>query len=302
MKKRLVYDGYVFTHVGGTSFRIERKRDQPVKRHRSEAELATTLEFKDKKPKQPGFLVAPTSVSDHRGGLGLYACRFFDAGSVLFEYPGITCDWKTYDWLNGYLAKGECDVDVLEKSAKIILVNKPPRAAPNWHKIYDSFCSYIFSGGDNVYVYWNVYDWTTGNIVCNKKEIFGLFVNEPNAYNTFLNQQSQEIQRSEANVRAITKNGRVHFVAKKKINAGDEILICYGPFYNRDYDINYSMDNCENWRMIGEFVEFDDTESGDSCTIKKDSNLDKLSKKMLEGYLQNMRSFKPKGELFVKDN
>lgn len=328
-RQRFVLGPYVLFHVRDAVFRIYHEdeldeelvpsdRDQEIvtddrdrkiasndrKRRpkpRSEAELRTELEFRTPIEK-PSFLVAPTSIaSNNDAGFGLYACRGFDAGMVVLDYPGERCNYEQYESLNQYLALCECDVLLLQQRYKITIVNRPPhgKRKPNWHAIYDSFIEYVFSGGDDLYVYWNIYDWTTGKIVANHLKDFGLFVNEPCPFDAFFNTQSHCNQLSVPNVYAqASKDGRsLQFVAKKKIKAGDEILIFYGGFYPRAYKINYSHESCGDWRLISHLVQFEDTDSYD-CHVKKDVKLDKQSKELFDDYLLNVKNYKSQGKVF----
>lgn len=285
MKKRIAIGDYIFEHVGDSKFRTVKKKNK-----RAIAELKTELAFKEKRTRPP-FIVAQTSVCDDTCNNGLYANKDFDVGSILFDYPGISCDWNTYDHLNEYLAKGICNVEHLCKEFNVHIVfsssSNGKEQEPNWTAIYDSFVEYVFGSGDDVFVYWNIYDWSTGAAIGSHSEDYGLFCNEPSANDTFLNRQSLVHQHSVPNAKTfVDKNdGKIKFFALKRIRKGDEILLFYGPLYKRSYEINYSLESCGNWCHVACLLDHDAYKQY-RCVLLNGVKLDDNDRNLMERHVK----------------
>ncbi len=189
----------------------------------------------------------PTSVSNH-GGYGLYAMRSFKKGKKLpFTYPGINGTEKDVDELNDYLValcNEKCSdadpVAVLQTRWGVVVYDfesfyGTAKHPPHWDAIYDAFVAYRFGTR-----YWNIYSWCGGaHILPSTQTNAALFVNEPPPFARFVNRMTGNEQQSKPNIKAMdNKKGHVHFYAKCDIAEGDELLLNYGPFYNRNYKIN----------------------------------------------------------------
>lgn len=198
--------------------------------------------------------VTDTSVANG-GGRGLYAVRAMNVGDQLpYPYPGITLSDVNYERLNSFLAELTSNPrrdarDILKQNWGITIVGKEE---PDWDRIYDTFLAYGFSLPGNKMLVWCDYK-TNGNINADKTEPrnAGVYFNEPPMYATFLNRLTMEPQASVPNVRAIDKRLRGGkyakvFVATRPISPWDELLICYGPEYPRDYPINFGESGCGN--------------------------------------------------------
>lgn len=180
-------------------------------------------------------------------------------------------------------------------------------SAPNWEAIYDSMIEHVFETTDGARIYWPVYDWDTGKIVADKNDPAnaGLFINEPPPYKYFINTQTDEYQGSRPNVRVEDDaDGRKWFKVTRPIRQGDEILLCYGPLYNRsiaddgDYEINYDVkEGCGNPAELKAHYSRD--RSGDWAILNTNQSVKDLTK--LVDYLDKMRKFKYVGETFGEE-
>ena len=214
------------------------------------------------------MLVGPTSVTNF-GGLGLYSLEEFNVGDVMpFRYKGIHLNEDKYDELNKFLSdienykeddKGNkipktaeeirADLKKSYNTWKLRIIKGPSkRSEPNWDKIYQSFLDYLFeyiAFGKSNFIFWGTYDYD-GNLVIdpNDPSNAGLFMNEPPPYKQYLNILTGKYQLASPNVEQLSDNEGIFFRAIKKISIGDEVLLCYGPFYDRNYDINLGREGC----------------------------------------------------------
>lgn len=202
------------------------------------------------------FDIKPTSVTE--SGLGVYARHAYAPGATLFKYPGKRVTAAVFDELNEFFSQlvdnwKNPDAALLvlyQKYDIVIRRHEVLIGVPNWRAIYKSFIQCIISNDYNDYIYWHTYDWATGAIagtsMCAKNP--GILINEPPPYDSFYNIERCGVQKSVTNVRTETREDReIYFVVKNAIQAGDELLIHYGPFFERNYHTNLALCNVQNY-------------------------------------------------------
>ena len=182
-------------------------------------------------------------VSDLGAGWGVYAGKHYKAGDLMpYQYPGKWLTGIDYERLNRYLSNLTQKSNTISDSDRSFLC----RFYGIWFKgdrithadaVYDTFISYTFEveWTDRFY-FTDHYDGTTGAIVVDgEDEDVGFYMNEPPITGPyFYNICRRDWQPSEANVAAVpAADGGIAFVATKRIRPCDEILLDYGPHYNR---------------------------------------------------------------------
>lgn len=206
-----------------------------------------------------------TSVADG-AGKGIYAARAFDSGTRIgITYPGVKSSISQYDKLNTTLfmwaqafeegdERGDAEerVKLLRDDFNFHIRKRYHEHSdgPNWPAIYDSFVSYVFSATSDITIYWNHFEWESGDLICPRDDLSamdptlcaGLFTNEPPDCEMFFNVLLKTEQTSCVNamVKWSDRRQELEFWSTRKIKRHEEILISYGPFYNRNYPINYN--------------------------------------------------------------
>jgi len=202
-------------------------------------------------------VVLNSSVAD-RAGCGLYALKGFRKGQrILAPYPGECATAESFDELNDFLVAltqqrrhdgcerpttgiiRRCDKNlaILKRRWNITVRRTGGLWQPNWDALYDQLIAFRFDNDCGDVFYWGVYGWD-GRIRAQPttQRNAALFLNEPAPYDRFVNRFTLEEQLSRSNVAACTDGaGDVIFYATRPIRYGDEILLEYGPFYNRTY-------------------------------------------------------------------
>jgi hypothetical protein len=156
-------------------------------------------------------------------------------------------------------------------------------APVNWDLVYDSFVAYTFSAADeDVFFYWHRYRGSDGRVLRDPEDVqvpYGLYINEPPPFETFYNRKTQRPQRSRVNVRTVYNEDRqcVEFITVCRVKAGDELLMSYGPFYDREgYEVN---------PKSPPFPE-DTTDDNDVKRVKR--------------FREQRQTYKPKGKMFKR--
>ena len=227
-------------------------KQRKVSRKQLKRRLHAAAEFHDE------TIVMSSSVTDNDGCRGLYALRQFEKGSQLSHvYPGHRLSQPDSSELNEYLvslthgskldaASREALPEVLvtlKQRWNITFYNSSLFYPPNWDRLYDNYIAYRFENETaEEDIHWNVYNWD-GTIHAQEttQSNASLFINEPPAYCKFVNRFTRKEQVSRHNVVAETdKDGNIVFRVTQRIEYGEEILLHYGPFYRRNYLINYA--------------------------------------------------------------
>lgn len=221
-------------------------------------------------------MIAPSSIAP--GGYGLYSLRNFEVGEFLpVTYHGRTLPVKEYDELDDYLLKmanmsteqhrwpSEVEINFLKSKWGVEVrfmdrtytkhghwQNLPIEYARlkqiDWDSIYDHFSDYSFeyvdNSGKNYVIYWPIYNYDGRAIVDERNvENAGLMLNEPPNMDYYFNQYTRDDTLAVANVKAEfnPKVNRLGLKVISPIEAGEELLLCYGPLYRRHgYFINTS--------------------------------------------------------------
>lgn len=180
------------------------------------------------------FFVMRSSISDCAGN-GLYALRSFSKGERLpFYYPGVKRSAEDIDMLNALLARITQDAVNTEKTLEMLArlwdFHVEQGQVVDRDALYDEFLAYRFND-----LYWNHY-YANGKIKADidDPQCAALFMNEPGEYERFFNLFSERIQKNDFNVECRTdEQGKIEFYARRKIRQGDEMLLYYGPEYDR---------------------------------------------------------------------
>lgn len=133
----------------------------------------------------------------------------------------------------------------------------------NWERLYNNYLAYKFefmSKGKTYIRAWN--HWTWGGDISAATDYRGnwsLWFNEPPPYKNFYNIVTGEYQASEPNVKPLKDLS--DFSVIKDIKAGDELLICYGPYYVREgYTINMDKKvGCGQQFLLKDYLNLDHT-------------------------------------------
>jgi hypothetical protein len=202
------------------------------------------------------FEIKPTSVTDV--GLGVYARKTYEPGATLFTYPGKRVSADTFNEINEFLFQlvdnwqtPDASLQILHQKYGVIIYRTTVLiGVPNWRAIYKTFIRFLIANDYGEYMYWTMYDWSSGEIagtwICTKNP--GILINEPPPYDAFFNLQRSCLQKSVTNVRTETREDHeIYFVAKTQIEVGDELLIHYGPFFERDYATSLALCNVQNY-------------------------------------------------------
>lgn len=246
------------------------------------------------------FLVQQSSVSE-QAGLGLYSNRSFNEGDFLeLFYPGQYLKGDTYDELNDVLVNAtntppSNDEELrtflrgLKKRYGIMLhkANEDTTSQPNWDAIYDTFIEYQHAAQGGMIVA-NDYVWETGKIwYRNDPSYFPVFFNEPPPYKYFWNNYKKAYQLSRPNVFSLTAGKKVKFYAAAPIEVGDEMLLCYGPVFGREYDINLSkVVGCGGERFL--------------TTVDPDLYDSQEDKERVSKYIEKMDNFQFQGDYYPR--
>lgn len=312
----------VSTKCGGRPTKVELYL-QEMKRQRREKSLDQCFsDFMDqallKRAEELEFhtFVASTSVAN-LGGLGLYALRDFEVGERLpYPYPGRNVDAKTFAKLNDILF--DMHVAYVSKSDYQWMLEKKQELEReygfrfteydendsvdqvHWSRLYDSFIAYIFESAKG-FIYWPAYD-NFGLVASSafdpKQE--GLFVNEPPPYEEFLNLLTCKMQASRANVEVRQEMDENVFRVIHRIRRGDEILLCYGPFYRRgeeghEYKINLSTD-----RGCGRGLDYYYVVRGNRpLRVRAPKQWTRGELKTLRAFLGQVQQYAPVGDTFT---
>lgn len=190
-------------------------------------------------------VVAETSI--YETGRGLYSLCAYERGDMLpFTYPGKSLLLDEHEGLCDFLLactqQTEWDANAVNAAVSrlyddwgVELVQREALRVPYWDCLYDSFVAYRFATSTHMF-YWPAYTWTghvwaLGTTPVNAP----IFINEPTHFSHFYNRVKERVQISRANLESVLVDGVVRFRAIRKINRWDELLMHYGPEYNRPY-------------------------------------------------------------------
>lgn len=174
------------------------------------------------------FKVGPSCMIQSKKENGLYANIPFEKGELVGIYHGELLPYselkRCFDdknYLDTFLEKYKLEtrIDRLETLKSMLKLSF--QLDENSVLVMPK---YPTNGNENFYMSYNPM----------------LFVNEPAQEKIVENPFSEKSQDSEVNVLALTnfEHKTVDYIACKRINIGDEILVYYGQIYNRDdYDI-----------------------------------------------------------------
>jgi hypothetical protein len=182
--------------------------------------------------------VAPKTSTIANAGLGLFAARDLEAGTVLGTYPGRV--WRADAWLR---YKGLEPSDYLLEPAQRAKLQKERQAraeAYTWKlgKEFDSDEDASDPSADNTiqgYTATYVIDPTsaTGELSDTVPWILNTFATLP----TLLCRMNEPGPGGDVNVVAEETERSVKFVVERAVKAGEELFMDYGPYYDRS---NYS--------------------------------------------------------------
>ena len=172
------------------------------------------------------FFVQKSCIIGGTKELGLFANQDFQKNDLVGIYNGILCKYselknafrskKKYD---SFLKKYNIQTDFLKKETQNLMLKLSFRLTKDHAIVMPKYPI-----DKQFYINYNPM----------------LYVNEPSDKKTVLNPHLNEQQKSEINVLAFTNNEfqTVDYIASRDIKKGEEILVYYGNFYDRDYNIN----------------------------------------------------------------
>jgi hypothetical protein len=298
-----------------------------------------SLELNARRYPENFFFVGPSSISEH-AGLGVYARRDLPKGFRLpYPYPGKKVDNDKYDKLNAFLVSltqkydgnknkpmddpvVQKDLDILRENYNIdikecyhtnvtsVECRKNSKQLIAWDTLYDNFIAYAYGIDDKkghyYTLYWSIYS-HLGKLAFDPLEAkyMTLLINEPPVY-PYISLFNFREQFNSPSLIPVEDTNKVelYYHAFRDIKEGEELFLCYGPFYSPirerlDYKINLDKTTgCGNYNIIkDEYLDQDINEV--TYTNEKDITrflipaykTNESSSKRVKKYFQNIQDY-----------
>lgn len=200
----------------------------------------------------------PSSVCD---GLGVYALKPIAKDTPIGHYPGVllndeehTLMWaRLQRWKSAHGAAAVDRARIAELEREHGLKVQPPASRSdrvNWQGILEALDRYSFLTDDNGTLVPECYApngtplWQPENHRNGEYDSLTPFFNEapPGA---FINLLTGRVQRSAYHVEVESVGNKVFFQTRQSVAPGQEMFVFYGPFYERDYEVNLDPFDCD---------------------------------------------------------
>lgn len=188
------------------------------------------------------MIIAPSSAAPP--GRGLYARHDIPAGTLLpGSYMGHNISDADYEQLLHDLQRGRHSIRYYRDryGLHITCPHRYRHSRRTWARLAKGVSDYAFQGEDTVTI---LPEYTCRGVPTDVPDNPYMFMNEPPPTRRFFNRIRGDYQKSCVNVRPVVPSDisstatTLHFEARTDIGAGDELFICYGPDYERPYEIN----------------------------------------------------------------